>query len=97
MNNYAEQLTNAIKTTDTSNFPGTWSVDVRDDGDVLLVWTCDEKDLPKDMYGDEPWSTWGGNEIIKTASIGDYNYHKSGGGSYQDRYGDNMVTQWVCF
>jgi hypothetical protein len=48
------------------------------------------------MSGDEPWAEWGGNEIIKNADIGDYNDHKSGSDAYQ-QYGENMVSQWVCF
>lgn len=94
--NQFDKLTNAIASTDTSNFPGVWTVELRDDGDTKLIWTCDEKDVT-DMSGDEPWAEWGGSKIIQAAGIGDYNDHKSGCDSYQDRYGDKVVTQWVCF
>ena len=91
-----EKLEAAIAAVDTSSLPGIWTAEARDDGDAMLIWTC-AADKVLYMQGDEPWSKWGGNAIIKAAGIGDYNDHKSGTDAYQDRFGDSVVTQWVYF
>lgn len=95
-NTKATKLAAAISSTDTSGFPGVWSVEVRADGDTMLIWTCDKNEVPE-MDGDEPWTKGAGYEIIKAAGIGDYSDQKAGADAYQDRNGDNVVTQWVCF
>ena len=46
---------------------GEWSVNAGE-GYVQLVWTCDQADTPE-MYGDEPWSEWGGNSILAAAGV----------------------------
>ena len=70
---------------------GEWWVNVGG-GYVELVWTCDKSNAPE-MYGDEPWSEWGGNAII--AASGARTPDDSGADCYTDRYGDSLVAQWV--
>jgi len=76
----------AIAKHENAEFPGEWSVN-SGDGYVMLVWSCDESDLPE-MYGDEPWSEWCGNAIIESAAIGEPD--DSGCDGY-----DEIVAQWV--
>ena len=90
------KLQAAISATDTSGFPGAWTVDQREDGDVLLVWTATLKNVP-DMDGDEPWVKGGGDAIMRAAGIGGDYGNSAGSDSYQDKHGDDVVTQWVCF
>lgn len=59
---------------------------------VQLVWTCD-KDATDEMFGDEPWSEWGGNAIIAAASLPDPD--DSGTDTYTDKFGEDVVTQWA--
>lgn len=75
----------------SADFPGEWSVNFGDDY-VQLVWTCDVAEVPE-MYGDEPWSEWGGNAIIAAAGLP--RFDDSGIDSCTDRYGDTVVSQWV--
>lgn len=90
MENTAKSLESAIAS-GNSNAPGSWSVN-SGDGYVQLVWTCDKEDVPE-MYGDEPWSEWGGNEIIAASGLGDPD--DSGGDSYRDKYDESVISQWV--
>ncbi|MHB1023350.1 MAG: hypothetical protein ACYC0Z_13170 [Acidobacteriaceae bacterium] len=71
--------------------PGTWKV-VDEDGYIQLVWECEAADTDE-MYGDEPWCEWGGNQIIEAAGAPDFN--DSGCDSYIDKYGDAITAQWV--
>lgn len=89
MENTAKSLESAIAS-GNSNAPGSWSVN-SGDGYVQLVWTCDKEDVPE-MYGDEPWSEWGGNEIIAASGLGAPD--DSGGDSYRDKY-ESVISQWV--
>lgn len=84
------ELETAIAATATSG-PGTWSVN-SGEGYVMLVWTADEAETGE-MYGDEPWSEWGGNAIIEAAGL--QQFDDSGIDGYTDRYGDPVVSQWV--
>ena len=70
---------------------GKWSINSGADY-VQLVWTCD-KDATDEMFGDEPWSEWGGNAIIAAASLPDPD--DSGGDRYTDTYGEAVVAQWA--
>ena len=70
---------------------GEWSVNAGE-GYVQLVWTCDQADTPE-MYGDEPWSEWGGNSILDAAGVRQFD--DSGADRYTDRFGDLLVAQWV--
>lgn len=70
---------------------GEWKVHPREDS-VLLVWTCDADRRPE-MYGDEPWADWGGNAIMEAA--GAPSFADSGSDAYVDRFGDDVVSQWV--
>ena len=71
---------------------GTWLIR-SGNGYVQLVWTCDEgDDGASDMYGDEPWSKWGGNEIVESAAMPSPD--DSGCDGYTDEYGDAMICQW---
>lgn len=90
----AEQMQAALESAiakRSSEHPGTWDVTIGEDY-VQLIWSCPENEAP-DMYGDEPWSEWGGDAILESAGLGDY--AKSGCDSYQDKFGDEMVAQWV--
>lgn len=71
--------------------PGTWKVS-SGEGYIQLVWECEAAETGE-MYGDEPWSKWGGNQIIEAAGAPDFN--DSGCDSYTDRFGDNITAQWV--
>ena len=84
-------IESAIVSKANVKFTGLWSVNAGD-GYVQLVWTCDEDAIPK-MYGDEPWSEWGGNEIIAAAGLGEPDDSGCDGG--RDQYGDNVVSQWA--
>ena len=75
----------------SADFPGEWSVKLGDDH-VQLVWTCDVSEVPE-MYGDEPWSEWGGNDIIEASGL--HPFDDSGIDGCTDRYGDSVVSQWV--
>ena len=75
----------------SADFPGEWSVNFGDDY-VQLVWTCAAAAAPE-MYGDAPWSEWGGNAIIEAAGL--QQFDNSGIDGYTDRYGDPVVSQWV--
>ncbi|MER2626211.1 MAG: hypothetical protein ABTS22_20030 [Accumulibacter sp.] len=87
-------LQDAIKSTAAnSTSPGLWSVESGDDY-VMLVWTCGADAAPE-MYGDEPWSEWGGNEIIAASGLPEFDC--SGGGGYRDQYGTDVVGQWVLW
>ena len=81
----------AIEAHEDVDVPGTWSVFSGDDY-VQLVWTCDTAEAPE-MYGDEPWSEWGGNAIIAAAGLP--RFDDSGVDGYTDHYGDPVVSQWV--
>lgn len=74
-----------------ADYRGTWEVQ-EDDDTVRLVWEC-EADATGDMYGDEPWTQWGGHQIIATAKAP--RFIDSGSDCYTDKYGDDMVCQWV--
>ena len=85
-------LQDAIKSTAAnSTSPGLWSVESGGDY-VMLVWACDADAAPE-MYGDEPWSEWGGNEIIAAAGMPEFD--DSGCDGYTDKYGTEVVSQWV--
>lgn len=72
---------------------GAWKSSVGE-GYIQLVWTCDASDEAlADMYGDEPWSDWGGDAILSAAGLPEYD--NSGADTYTDRFGDEMVAQWV--
>lgn len=72
---------------------GAWSVYVGDEYEyVQLVWTCDAASAPADIYGDEPWSEWGGNAIMAAAGCPDFD---NSGCDIIDRHGRRMVSQWV--
>jgi hypothetical protein len=45
------------------------------------------------MYGDEPWSEWGGNEIVAASGLG--NYKDSGIEVYTDKYDEPVVSHFV--
>ena len=87
------ELTAALETAidKTQCAIGAWSVNSGDEY-VQLVWTCDADDAPE-MYGDEPWSHWGGKEIIEAACATQFD--ESGIDGYVDKYGDKVVAQWV--
>ncbi|CAB4172619.1 hypothetical protein UFOVP935_52 [uncultured Caudovirales phage] len=90
-----EALEAAIKHHESisEGMPGSWSVETSD-GSVMLVWSCDADDeATADMDGDEPWSAWGGNTIIEDAGM--RGFDESGCDSYNDQYGDEIVSQWV--
>lgn len=70
---------------------GTWSVSAGEDY-VQLVWTCDATETGE-MYGDEPWSEWGGNAIISAAGLPGHD--ESGCDGYVDQYGYDTVSQWA--
>jgi len=74
-----------------AEFPGSWKVN-SGEGYIQLVWSCDEDEAPE-MYGDEPWSEWGGEAMVKYAGIGEPD--DSGCDGYQDKYGDQVVEQWA--
>lgn len=59
---------------------------------VQLVWSCEAADVPE-MSGDEPWTKWGGNAIIEAS--GARQPDDSGSEGYTDKYGDEIVSQWV--
>jgi hypothetical protein len=81
---YTAALESALEATATTGH-GAWSVSC--EGYVQLVWTCDEDALPE-MYGDEPWSEFGGNAIIAASGLPEFD--DSGCDSYRD-----VVVQWV--
>lgn len=70
---------------------GKWYVYTGDDY-VQLIWTCDKERLPE-MYGDEPWTQWGGDEIINAAGV--RNLDDSGIDSYLDKFGEDLVSHWA--
>ncbi len=73
--------------------PGSWSIETSE-GSIMLVWSADENDdAVANMYGDEPWSEWGGAAIITDAGLREPD--DSGGESYHDQHGDSIVSQWV--
>jgi hypothetical protein len=87
-------LQDAIKSTAAnSQHPGLWSVESGGDY-VMLVWACDAGAAPE-MYGDEPWSEWGGNAIIAASGLPEFDC--SGGGGYRDQYGTDVVSKWVLW
>jgi len=85
----ATALKTAISTTPCP--VGTWSVSTGEDY-VQIVWTCGAAETGE-MYGDEPWSDWGGNAIIESAGLPQHD--DSGCDGYVDRYGDDVVSQWA--
>lgn len=70
--------------------PGTWSV-AADDNSIQLIWSCEESAAPE-MYGDEPWSEWGGDEIIESAVVGIQT--DAGCDQYESR-GSTILEQWA--
>ena len=92
--------------TTSGEYAGNWRVDCTDDA-LMLIWECEENDPRVQAMGpdvppeyrdagisdDAPWAMWGGNKIIDAAEIGD-DWH-GGADAYQDRYGDNIVSQFV--
>ena len=61
----------------------------------MLVATYSEKDSPEDApLEDEPWKVYGGDKIIE--SVG-FTPKDAGMDSYTDKYGDEMISQWVTF
>ena len=73
--------------------PGSWSIETSA-GSIMLVWSADENDdAVANMYGDEPWSEWGGAAIITDAGLREPD--DSGADSYHDQHGDSIVSQWV--
>ena len=77
----------------SDGLPGSWSVETGGDS-VILVWSADDNDdAVANMYGDEPWSEWGGAAIITDAGLREPD--DSGGESYHDQHGDSIVSQWV--
>lgn len=88
----ATALEKAIAAHESDDAPGTWSA-YDGDGYVQLIWTCNESDVPEEMYGDEPWSQWGGDKIMEAAGVPQQD--DSGVDSYTDKYGDAVVAQWV--
>ena len=73
--------------------PGSWSIETSE-GSIMLVWSCEADDeAVAGMQSDEPWSAWGGNAIITDAGLREPD--DSGTDSYHDKYGDDMVSQWV--
>lgn len=89
MKKIAESLEAAIEVTPCEI--GAWSVYTGEDY-VQLLWKCDQDELPE-MYGDEPWVKWGGDEILKTAGVPDLD--DSGIEGYQDKFGDQVVSHWA--
>ena len=85
-------LESAIVKHSNAEFPGAWKVN-SGEGYIMLVWTCDEDESPEMKNGAEPWEQCGGDAILETADIGDF--HDSGGDAYQDKFGENVITQWV--
>lgn len=76
--------------------PGAWTVEDRDGG-VMLVWrAAAQDDALGDMYGDEPWKRWGGEEIAARAGL-TLDNAKSGVDSYVDRWGEEVLAQWVLW
>lgn len=75
---------------------GEWSV-WTDEDTVALEWICKIEETPdtEGQRGDEPWTDWGGDEIIEMA--GADTFFNSGIDSYQDKFGNNNVTQWVSW
>ena len=74
-----------------ADLPGAWKVNAGEDY-IQLVWSCDEDEAPE-MYGDEPWSQWGGDAILEAAGLGELD--DSGYDGYQNKYGDQVIEQWV--
>lgn len=76
---------------------GTWSVSTTEENDRLMLnWEGEESDTAVEaMDSDEPWTQWGGYAIIRAAGLEE----PCGGTSdaYQDKYGDNMVSQSVAW
>lgn len=85
-----QAIETAIAATATSG-PGTWSVN-SGDGCVMLVWTTDDAKR-SEMYGDYPWSEWGGNAIIEASGLRPFD--DSGIDGCTDRYGNLVLSQWV--
>ena len=75
----------------TEEIPGYWRVDTSQDC-VYLIWECDVDHTPE-MYGDEPWSMWGGEEILKLAGIREFD--NSGIDCCVDKFGHESVMHWV--
>lgn len=92
-NEMKEQITAALESAiaATECKTGAWSVYSGDDY-VQLVWKCEEDRLPE-MYGDEPWSEWGGAAILKAAGLREFD--DSGIDGYNDKFGEKMVSHWV--
>ena len=86
-----QALEAAIAKHENAEFPGAWKVH-SGEGYIQLVWSCDEDEAPE-MYGDEPWAQWGGDSILEAAGVGDY--HDSGADAYQDKFGEDVIEQWV--
>jgi len=68
---------------------GAWRVETEGD-DLYLIWECAEADWPEDASGDEPWTDWSGDAIIKEAGIGQPDY----AGTYLE---DGLITHWACW
>jgi len=68
---------------------GAWRVEAEGD-DLYLIWECAEADWPEDASGDEPWTEWGGDAIIKASFIGE----QDDAGSYSR---DGLITHWACW
>jgi len=84
-NELIEALESAIaKSGLAKTSPGYWSV-IDGKGYAMLAWECDEQ-VHEDMYGDEPWSEWGGNEILQFA-----------GAVRFDDSGSEPGKQWVLW
>jgi hypothetical protein len=92
MSNTSEKITSLEAAIESINCEkGAWSVSAGN-GYVTLEWKCDENSTGE-MYGDEPWSEWGGNAIVAAAGIGEPDC--SGCDAYKDRFGEEVVSQWV--
>ena len=81
---FGKKLTDAIEATKDGQSVGSWSVQTDRDS-AMLVWSQPEN--CGEMYGDEPWSDWGGNEIIESANAG----------KFDDSGIDDNGDQWVLW
>ena len=88
------QLQAAIDEFASESGPVTFTVKDYDDT-LMLVATYSLEDSPDDQpFDDEPWTKFGGHKIIDR--FGGRNGN-AGIDRYTDKYGDEMLAQWVCF
>jgi hypothetical protein len=75
--------------------PICWTAEEQDDKFLLIgKYPASTRNATGDCLEEEPWTVYGGDMIIRKAGL---QLDSCGMDAYQDKWGDDMVAQWVSF